>query len=178
MHDMQELWLRWVEVKDLSQLHQATQVKVLVVDLKNECDVSFLREMNQLELLWISALPGQREFIIDDACSKVGCRITFLNYYGDSISSEHQEDYLGFEITRYEQGGKVEYGVFQDLTEEVGKENNNEVETFIKKTIRKTKGKRKFKFDSEAGSFGVYAAFFDDLKWLIDQINELIVVNK
>ncbi len=56
----------------------------------------------------------------------------------------------------------------------MGKENNNEVESYVKKLVKKSGQKRKFLFDSEAENFCVYANKLEDLKWLIDLLCEYI----
>ena len=90
----------------------------------------------------------------------------------NELDIETVENYKDVAIDKYTKGTKVEYGFREELTETLNVHDNNEAEDVIKKTLRKMKEKRDFEFDSEGDSFGVTSALIENIKWLIDLIQD------
>lgn len=163
-----------MKVINIKKLSQCKNIIKLNLNTESEFDTTFISGLKNLKQMSLPAFPSQREFIINEALQRKDCHIRFNSFNGHSTDIELQEVYKDFEINKYNDTKDVTYGIFMDISESVEKESNNEVESYVKKLVKKSGQKRKFSFDSEAENFCVYANKLEDLKWLIDLLCEYI----
>lgn len=178
LDNLKELKLFATSVKNAEILDQAKQLKILHFQVDNEVPLTFLSSLTQLEDLVLPVYRKQKQFILEFCQNLSNCKIDFYRSFTNGLIIEDVEEYKGFQIKKYQENQRVYFGFSRDLTEEFHRENNHEVEDFLRALAKKQNSKNTLEFDSEAGQFCVYSPKMEELRWLIDLVDQFMAKEK
>lgn len=164
-----------VRLDHIELLSNAINLETLrIFSSKNMFSYEFLSNLDQLKIAYLPSFLDQKDKLYHILKDKKPYKLDFEYYDTNYLDCNIEEKYLSYDILKYTNPNSTigYYGFVYNLTEEFGKETNDEVERVIKRQLSK-KEKKKYRFDSEAENFCVYTNDLNDIKLLIDLIWKL-----